>query len=406
MTNPSAPTGGALPARRRLTSLDGLRGIAALVVVLHHTLLTSAPLAMAYTANTDRVTGTWTRALAFSPLHLVWAGREAVYVFFVLSGLVLTLPVLGERARQWRTWAVYYPKRLVRLYVPVWGALVLTVVLVALRSGFDPITGASWWLNRHFVDLDAQDLLDNALLTSTSWINSPLWSLHWEVVFSLVLPVVVLLAVVLRRWSWVVAVVALGVAGWGGARDDHALLYLPMFVLGVLMALHLDALLQGARQLTSLAWWLLLPVVLALLSSTWWLTDVLAPVLPLVGAVLVVLAFMAWPADPVRRPAGGAVARDGVLQPLPRPRARRHPGGGAAARGGGRGGAARRRAAVPGRGRGLPPARRAPVPPAGQPGRSCGAAGGPAALGARDDHGLRPLSPARPRGTAPRCARR
>ena len=290
------PDSTAPPGRRRLTSLDGLRGLAALVVVLHHTLLTSAPLALAYTANTDRVTGTWTRLLAFSPLHLVWAGREAVYVFFVLSGLVLTLPVLGERARQWQTWAVYYPKRLVRLYVPVWGALVLTVVLVALRSGFDPITGASWWLNRHFVDLDARDLLDNALLTSTSWINSPLWSLHWEVVFSLVLPLVVLLAVALRRWSWLVAVVALGVAGWGGARDDHALLYLPMFVLGVLMALHLDALLRGARQLTSLAWWLLLPVVLALLSSSWWLTDLLAPVLPLVGAVLVVLAFMAWPA--------------------------------------------------------------------------------------------------------------
>lgn len=59
--------------------------------------------------------------LAFTPVHLVWAGTEAVLVFFVLSGFVLAGP-LPQRARRDR-WATWYASRLVRLYLPVWASL-------------------------------------------------------------------------------------------------------------------------------------------------------------------------------------------------------------------------------------------------------------------------------------------
>lgn len=51
--------------------------------------------------------------------------EEAVLIFFVLSGFVLALPATLKAVR----WRVYYVKRLVRLYVPVWGSLVVAVVL-------------------------------------------------------------------------------------------------------------------------------------------------------------------------------------------------------------------------------------------------------------------------------------
>ncbi len=114
----------------RLPSLDGLRGLAAIVVVVHHALLTWPALFAQYEVP-NRGSGTWW--LTFTPLHLAWAGREAVVVFFILSGLVLVLPFLGPR--KVGTWPGYLVRRVLRLYPPVAVALVLSAVLVAASRG-------------------------------------------------------------------------------------------------------------------------------------------------------------------------------------------------------------------------------------------------------------------------------
>jgi peptidoglycan/LPS O-acetylase OafA/YrhL len=73
-----------------VSSLDGLRGVAASVVVVHHLILASvAGLAIAYTAG-PRSHGI-DHLLTYTPLHVIWAGPQFVIVFFVLSGLVLSL---------------------------------------------------------------------------------------------------------------------------------------------------------------------------------------------------------------------------------------------------------------------------------------------------------------------------
>ena len=80
------------PPRDR--ALDGLRGVAALVVLAGHLLVsTVTPLAngILSVGTTDVSAPAW--ALLYTPLHVFWAGTEAVTVFFVLSGYVLSLPV-------------------------------------------------------------------------------------------------------------------------------------------------------------------------------------------------------------------------------------------------------------------------------------------------------------------------
>jgi len=151
------------PLAGRVHALDGLRGLAALVVVLHHALLASAPnLASVYSVSPSASLGKVEWLLAYTPLHIVWAGQEFVVVFFVLSGFVLSLPAV--RGKQ-QPASSYYPSRLLRLYIPVWGALAFAAVMhVAVNHR--AVDGASFWLNTHSQALGLGGLTREATLVT------------------------------------------------------------------------------------------------------------------------------------------------------------------------------------------------------------------------------------------------
>ena len=221
------------PSGERVVALDGLRGLAALVVVLHHSLLALPQLADPYRSGRPPAEGVWAW-LVYTPLHAFWQGSAAVYLFFVLSGYVLTLPAL----RPSFCWSSYLPSRLVRLYLPTaaalaWALVVYAVVPHVVRPG------ASWWISWHAVEVTPQRVgRDLLLVLGTDAINSPLSSLRWEVLFSLLLPLFVFLVRRLGR-AWPVGLVGLLVlCGIGNQTDGHgrALFYLPMFGLGAVLA--------------------------------------------------------------------------------------------------------------------------------------------------------------------------
>ncbi len=172
--------------------------------------------------------------MLYSPLHLIWAGGEAVFVFFVLSGLVLALPAAAGRRMQWRS---YYPSRLVRLYLPIVAAVVLAFILVRLVPRH-PGPGSSWWLASHTSPVGwRQAAHDAAVVRGASWLNSPLWSLQWEVIFSLLLPVFVLLLVRSRGLLRlkVISLLTISVASPYLPHSSY-FLYMPVFGFGVVMA--------------------------------------------------------------------------------------------------------------------------------------------------------------------------
>lgn len=251
----------------RIASLDGLRGIAALVVVVYHVFLTQPALAAPYLDPGAEVgPGTWWAT--FTPLHLLWAGPEAVFVFFVLSGLVLALPVADSgRLNLWD----YYPRRLVRLYLPVWGAVGLAVLWAAAfpRAWQD---GDSWWLAVNTTDPTVGKVLADLLLVwSPGQANHVLWSLQWEVVYCLVLPLVLVAA----RWGprlWAVKLLAVvGALVLGAVVESLALSSLALFVLGTLMAVEHRRLAAWAARLDGVryAWPALLVACAGLLLSYW-----------------------------------------------------------------------------------------------------------------------------------------
>lgn len=274
----------------RLPALDGLRGLAALVVVLHHAALVAPGLAAAYRAGQPTPTG-WAAVAVYSPLHLLWAGPEAVSIFFVLSGLVLTLPFLRRRP----DWLAYYPRRLVRLYVPVWGGVLFAVLCwLAVRRNSQP--GLSWWVNRHDIPLRPRVVFNEmTLLFGTNNLNSVLWSLKYEVLFSLLLPVFLVLGLRWRRGAWVKAVLVLALVEVGVVTDRGSLGYLAIFALGVLIAVERERIRALVERTGAAVLWTVCGVGLLMLDAVWLAggREELAPV-SVAGAAVLVTLFAFW----------------------------------------------------------------------------------------------------------------
>jgi peptidoglycan/LPS O-acetylase OafA/YrhL len=277
----------------RIGSLDGLRGVAAAVVLIHHSLLTIPSFANGNLHLSVPDSRSW---LVYTPLHLFWAGGEAVVVFFVLSGFVLTLPAL----RRTQDWIAYFPARLVRLYVPVMASVAVALVLFLLVPR-TPHTGESAWVARHAQSLSLEGIVNDLTLLAPTRMNSPLWSLTWEVGFSLLLPLFVSIAAVTRRYWWVTAIVAALLSTAGHPLRLQWLTYLSMFLVGFAVAAGWERLPQVRR---ALGWLLLLASLLGLTCAWWYPRD--APgaafgstVILLSAAVLVVLAGKWLPAERV-----------------------------------------------------------------------------------------------------------
>ncbi|MCO6419515.1 acyltransferase family protein, partial [Siccirubricoccus sp. KC 17139] len=175
-----------------MIELDSLRGIAALIVVLHHAYL-SLP-----------VVPGWVRwVLEATPLRPIGVGRQAVIFFFVLSGFVLTRALAAQEARRSGSvlsgpgWAGYAAQRAVRLGVPVLASLLFSALLQRLVwQGPLPeevphlVAKAGWhemWTWPAF--------LEQALLLSHGagfQLNPVLWSLVHEWRIALLLPLALL----------------------------------------------------------------------------------------------------------------------------------------------------------------------------------------------------------------------
>lgn len=225
---------------RRLSSLDGLRGVAALVVLVHHSLLLVPALLAPYRVPVPTIFGNATWWVTYTPVHLLWDGGGAVTVFFVLSGFVLCLPIAQGRTLNW---SAYYPQRLIRLYVPVWFAVAFACATIVVLPHAAPELVTDW-VAGHPQALNVSSVVNDLLLVrSPGFSNSALWTLKWEVIFSLLLPVYVIFG---RRWlrGWPAKIaVVMGLLFLGaliGPADRPyqmgALYHLPVFALGSMLA--------------------------------------------------------------------------------------------------------------------------------------------------------------------------
>lgn len=208
------PPGLRAVARPKLAFLDGLRGIAALYVVLHHarTLLWEGH--SGYLSHPENYSF-FARALVYVSAGLRW-GHEAVIFFFVLSGFVIHLKyarrIAIDHSDTRFDLGPYLRRRARRLYPPLLAALLLTACLDALGTHFQLATHLG---TTPYPQLNANIGRDHSMGTVFHNLvfimqpvfgsNGPLWSLTYEWYFYLLYPAFFLIT----RRSWLSATVLL-----------------------------------------------------------------------------------------------------------------------------------------------------------------------------------------------------
>lgn len=181
---------GFLTMNKRLNELDSLRGMASFSVMIHHCLISYGVFFSAYLFN--KSSHPIVNILAFSPLHILWAGHEAVIFFFLLSGFVLALPFVNNRNFKYENFVI---KRFCRIYVPYAICIILSLIAFELLDSSHTENLSSWFNNMWQHPLELKELVSFVFLfgVHTSELDTTTWSLVHEMRISLFLPFILIL---------------------------------------------------------------------------------------------------------------------------------------------------------------------------------------------------------------------
>lgn len=171
--NPKSP----IKSDAKVLSLEGLRGYAAVAVVLSHLALEFFPAAVRGEAATSH--SSWETWLYHSPFRFFYSGFFAVCIFFVMSGYVLAKKFLKTHDRSVLGEAAL--KRYFRLMPPVLASSMLLVISTGIYHG----NGAEI-LGRRLLDAGAEATYRTFIFGANTY-NAVIWTMQIEFLCSLLL---------------------------------------------------------------------------------------------------------------------------------------------------------------------------------------------------------------------------
>lgn len=161
-------------ATNHLDSLQSFRGIAALIVLIHHCFFY-----FKYDSNVKTI------------VEVVFNAHAAVVAFYVLSGYVLTLSLLKYELN-FKNIVNFYIRRVFRIYPALWFAAILATIYLLIFKGFTPSNiVSSWWNPNYTDDFISWFKVFVGYMGFGHELPLPIWSISIELVASLMFPLMI-----------------------------------------------------------------------------------------------------------------------------------------------------------------------------------------------------------------------
>ena len=253
------PRSGTPDVRGHVVALDGLRFLAAAVVLVGHCF------------NVIAIPESVQKLVRETPLVVFINGYGAVHLFFVLSGFVLAGS--ADRVRERIDLVQFYVRRVLRIHPPYVYALVVAW-LASFVYDVSQSAGAvtPYLMKRASVHLTPEELVSFFLYPSDAKLQlGPAWTLAIEMHFSFLLP---LMLWVTRRSHWSVLIVLSLFALFDGHRLWEPIDYAIFFSLGVAIFQERDRLQRLADALSSAVRFVAVGASLLVFAAPWLLDIV------------------------------------------------------------------------------------------------------------------------------------
>ncbi len=179
---------------KKIQYLEGLRGVAALIVIVHH---------MACAFFPSIIFGNWAQEhsaleqyIYTTPVNILFAGNFAVCVFFVLSGFVLSYSFLKKSyVFSFKKLIFLFFRRYLRLMVPILTSVYIAYLLLQnnlILNNNEVIksTYSYLWLNQYyrfhpdFSSMLYQGTIGIFMSPNETSYNNVLWAMYYEYIGS------------------------------------------------------------------------------------------------------------------------------------------------------------------------------------------------------------------------------
>ncbi len=178
-------------AINKISYLDGIRGVAAFIVLIHHFLLAFYPAYYTFDESTTHLNN-WDVKFGRSLYSVFVNGNFCVFIFFVLSGLVLSRNYFGRHSREVLISGAQ--RRFIRLYIPVAFTICLAAIMMKAGLFFNHpvsiIAHSEWWFANQWAFTNVweqfyQCMLYKTMFTIDSTFDTAMWTMSIEFYCSL-----------------------------------------------------------------------------------------------------------------------------------------------------------------------------------------------------------------------------
>ena len=175
-----------ISATPKIKYLDGLRGLAALMVFLNHFLTAFYPVLYWGLATPEKFRSGWGLFISGTFFNLIYNGNFAICLFFILSGYVLSQKFFREKKLTIISAGAL--KRYPRLFIPVFCSMILAFVLLKFsllhNQEAAALSGSDWFLSLFSFRPGGKNFLYQAFFgvffQHQSDYNLALWTMTYE----------------------------------------------------------------------------------------------------------------------------------------------------------------------------------------------------------------------------------